>query len=54
MELELIDKIKERKKYLSNLAYSYNESPKLSIIVTSFNQKQNIKKLIESLRKIKK
>lgn len=53
MESELIDKIKERKQYLSNLGYSYNESPKLSIIVTSFNQKQNIKKLIESLRKIK-
>ena len=50
MEKELVSKIKKRKEYLKSLGISYNESPKFSVIITSFNQKQNIRRMINSLR----
>jgi glycosyltransferase involved in cell wall biosynthesis len=49
MKCDIVDKIKERKEYLKTLPHVYNENPKLSVIVTSFNQKENIKKLVDSL-----
>ena len=42
MNEKLIQQIKEKKKYISELGFKYNESPKLCVIVTSFNQKNNI------------
>ena len=51
MDDDTIRKIKERKEYLANLGYEYNESPKLSVIVTSFNQRDNIENLVHALRK---
>ena len=50
VESELKQKIKERKEYLKNVGVSYKENPKLSVIVTSFNQHQNINLLCSSLR----
>lgn len=53
MNDDTIQKIKKRKKYLANLGYEYNESPKMSVIVTSFNQKNNIQNLVQGLRQTK-
>ena len=50
MNEKLIQQIKEKKKYISELGFKYNESPKLCVIVTSFNQKNNIKNLVKGLR----
>ena len=53
MNDDTIRKIKERKEYLANLGCEYNESPKMSVIVTSFNQRDNIRNLVQGLRQTK-
>lgn len=50
MGTELVQKIKQRKEYLKELGVEYKVNPRLSVIVTSFNQKQNINLLYSSLR----
>jgi glycosyltransferase involved in cell wall biosynthesis len=51
MDEDTIKKVKDRKEYLASLGCEYNESPKLSVIVTSFNQRDNIQNLVHGLRK---
>ena len=47
---QLVRKVKARKAARAAMPYTYNETPKVSLIIQSFNHRGNIEKIVERLR----